>query len=362
MNIHEDIRIASTLDGSFYNSESKLEESKSKLFERSWQLIGDTKLVKLAQAAHPFEFMDGFINEPLLLTKDKEEQIHCMSNVCTHRGNILVDNPCTLQGGISCSYHGRRFDLDGCFKAMPETEGMVNFPSEKDSLAKLQVKKWKQFLFTSLNPTFDFDDLIGDMDKRIGWMPIEDFIFDPTRSREYLVKANWALYCDNYLEGFHIPYIHRDLAKSLDYEGYKSEIYAFSNLQLGIAKGGELSFDLPKESPDFGKEVAAYYYWLFPNIMFNFYPWGLSLNIIKPLKHNLTKVIFKSYVWDINKIDSGAGAMLDKVEREDEAIVENVQRGISSKLYGKGRYSPKMEKGVHHFHRLISDFMLTPLA
>lgn len=361
MNIHEDIRIASTLDGSFYNSESKLEELKSKLFERSWQIIGESDLVKLSQSAYPFEFMEGFINEPLLLTKDKEENLHCMSNVCTHRGNILVDHPCNLNGGISCSYHGRRFGLDGQFKAMPETEGMVNFPSEKDNLAKLQVKKWKQFLFTSMNPSFEFDELINEMNKRVGWMPIENFIHDPNRSREYLVKANWALYCDNYLEGFHIPYIHRDLAKSLDYDGYKSEIYAYSNLQLGVSKGGEMCFDLPKDSPDYGKEIAAYYYWLFPNIMFNFYPWGLSLNIIRPLKHNLTKVIFKSYVWDYTKIDSGAGAMLDKVEREDEAIVENVQRGISSKLYGKGRYSPKMEQGVHHFHRLISDFMLTPL-
>ena len=38
---------------------------------------------------------------------------------------------------------------------------------------------------------------------------LKDFIFDPNASRDYLVKANWALYCDNYLEGFHIPFIHK---------------------------------------------------------------------------------------------------------------------------------------------------------
>src|SRR5687767_7245388 len=134
MKIHEDIRIASTLDGTFYNSPARFEESKQKLFERSWQIIGESDLVKVPQAAYPFEFMEGFINEPLLLTRDKEDNIHCMSNVCTHRGNILVSNPCTLDGGISCSYHGRRFGLDGCFKAMPETEGMVDFPSQRDHL------------------------------------------------------------------------------------------------------------------------------------------------------------------------------------------------------------------------------------
>jgi len=357
MKIHEDIRVASTLEGTFYNSEQQLEASKKKIFERSWQIAAEEDMVKIPQSAFPFEFIEGFITEPLVITRDKEDKLHCLSNVCTHRGNILVDNPCVLSGGISCTYHGRRFGLDGCFKAMPETEGMVDFPSERDNLTKLEIKKWKQFLFTSLNPSFSFDELISEMEKRVGWMPIENFKFDANRSQEYLVRANWALYCDNYLEGFHIPYIHKDLAKTLDASGYQSEIYKYSNLQLGIAQGGEMAFDLPASSPDFGKRVGAYYFWLFPNMMFNFYPWGLSVNIIRPLKYNLTKVIFKSYVWDESKIDSGAGALLDRVEREDEAIVEKVQKGTASSLYGKGRFSPKMEQGVHHFHRLISDFI-----
>ena len=91
--------------------------------------------------------------------------------------------------------------------------------------------------------------------------------------------------------------------------------------------------------------------------MFNFYPWGLSLNIIKPISEKLTKVEFRTYIWDESKIDLGAGAILDKVEREDEAIVEKVQKGVSSRFYEHGRFSPKMEKGVHHFHQLISHFL-----
>ena len=49
------------------------------------------------------------------------------------------------------------------------------------------------------------------MNNRVGWMPIEDFQFNKSLSKEYIVNANWALYCDNYLEGFHIPFIHNDL-------------------------------------------------------------------------------------------------------------------------------------------------------
>ena len=91
--------------------------------------------------------------------------------------------------------------------------------------------------------------------------------------------------------------------------------------------------------------------------MFNFYPWGLSLNKIIPLNVNKTKVQFKSYVWDKKKLNKGAGADLEKVELEDEEIVENVQKGIRSRFYSHGRFSPSMEKGVHHFHNLINYFM-----
>ena len=89
----------------------------------------------------------------------------------------------------------------------------------------------------------------------------------------------------------------------------------------------------------------------------NFYPWGLSVNIIKPISVKETKVEFRTYVWDESKLDSGAGADLNKVELEDEEIVQQVQKGVTSRFYKNGRFSPTMEKGVHHFHTLISQFI-----
>ena len=56
-------------------------------------------------------------------------------------------------------------------------------------------------------------------------------------------------------------------------------------------------------------------------------------------------------------MEKGAGQGLDKVEREDEFVVENVQKGILSSFYKAGRFSPEREKGVHHFHSLLADFM-----
>lgn len=354
--IDPDISIAETLPSEFYTNEKYFEASKEKIFSRSWQYVCDSDNVKISGQLFPFTLLENFLNEPLLLSRDKSDRLHCLSNVCTHRGNILVEGSC-IEKNIRCRYHGRRFDTDGKFISMPEFENVKNFPSKKDDLPEIPFSLWEKFLFVSLNPVAPVMNFTGDMCSRMSWLPLNEFMFEPSLSRDYLVKAHWALYCENYLEGFHIPYVHNSLNSVLDYSGYKTELFRYSNLQTGISKSGNDCFELPYNSPDYGQKISAYYFWIFPNMMFNFYPWGLSVNIVRPLKKDLTKVSFLTYVWKESLMDKGAGSGLDKVEREDEAIVENVQKGINSRLYDRGRYSPGRETGTHHFHSLIAEFM-----
>ena len=55
--------------------------------------------------------------------------------------------------------------------------------------------------------------------------------------------------------------------------------------------------------------------------MVNVYPWGISINVITPINKNKQKFLL-FYVYAGSKLDLGAGANLDKVEREDEFVVE----------------------------------------
>jgi choline monooxygenase len=260
---------------------------------------------------------------------------------------------------LICMYHGRRFNLQGKMEHMPEFKEAKNFPRPCDNLHTFPLRKWGSFLFAGLNPSFDFQQVIDKMNERVGFLPLDEFKYDPTTSKEYLVHAHWALYCDNYLEGFHIPFVHEGLNQALDYGTYTTEIYKYCNLQIGYASDGTDSFNLPKDHIDYGKEVAAYYYWVFPNMMFNFYPWGVSVNVVKPININRTKVSFITYIYDPDKFDQGAGSQLEKVEREDEFVVEHVQKGIRSSFYKAGRFSPTREQGVHHFHSLLAQFLNT---
>jgi len=354
--IHKDITKAETLPSSFYKDEDVFNQVREKIFLKSWQWLGDNSVLKLTNSVQPLTLLDGFLTEPILLTRDKEGAINCMTNVCTHRGHIVVLGPGKSKS-LTCAYHGRSFDLQGKFKSMPEFEKTKDFPRECDNLYKFPLKEWGPFLFAGLNPSFDFSEVIDSMNERVGFLPLEQFSFDSSLSKDYLVQAHWALYCDNYLEGFHIPFVHEGLNRVLDYGSYTTELHKYSNLQIGYSDDANETFDLPKDHIDYGKQVAAYYYWVFPNMMFNFYPWGLSVNIVKPISINRTKVSFLTYVYDTSKLHKGAGNDIDKVEREDEFIVENESKGIQSSFYQSGRFSPTREKGVHHFQRLIAEFL-----
>src|SRR4030095_15108459 len=86
--VDADISVAKTIDTAVYTSPEVFEEMKEKIFSTSWQFIGNTDLVDEKNNCYPVTLLPGYIDEPLLLTKDINGGFHCMSNVCTHRGNL----------------------------------------------------------------------------------------------------------------------------------------------------------------------------------------------------------------------------------------------------------------------------------
>src|SRR5678810_1197930 len=192
--VDPDISKARTLSADFYNKSKYLEEAKEKIFSRCWQFVGDTDQVKDPGWVTPVHILENYLSEPVLLSCDKQGQRHCLSNVCTHRGNLIVENPCKVND-LRCKYHGRRFNLDGKFLSMPEFKEVKNFPTPADDLHELPLHTWGKWLFTSLNSKLNADDFFKPMAERIGWVSLQDFVFHPELSKDYFIDAHWALYC-----------------------------------------------------------------------------------------------------------------------------------------------------------------------
>jgi|SRR5688572_2601130 choline monooxygenase len=332
--VDPDIRKAKTLSSDFYTDPQYFEASKEKIFARCWQFLCHEHEI---ESLKPVHLLPGVLDEPVLLSRSAGT-LSCLSNVCTHRGKILVDEACKANL-IRCEYHGRRFSLYGKFLSMPEFEGVENFPTETDDLRRIPMASRGGFLFCSVDPRSAFEEFIADVPNLFSERKQVPVLHE---RKEYEIDAHWALYCENYLEGFHIPYVHRSLNAVVDYGTYTTKTFRYSSVQTAFDDGGK---------------VAARYLFIFPNLMFNFYPWGVSVNVVRPVSHSKSVIEFISYVHDGSKLETGAGADLHGVEMEDEAVVESVQKGVRSRFYMHGRYSPTREQGTHHFHRLIAEFM-----
>ena len=352
--VDDDVTRARTIDTRFYLDDEVFAAARERVFARSWQWLGCLADVTVPGSLAPRTLLPGLLDEPLLLARDAEGSLRCLSNVCTHRGHLLVDGPCRKEQ-IRCPYHSRRFDLAGRMTFMPGFEGAQDFPGPADHLPALGLGVAAGHGFAALAPAVPFDEWLAPVLARVPWWAGERFEHDPARDRDFTIAAHWALYVENYLEGLHIPFLHPGLATAIDCQAYRYELHPHGNLQLALARAGELAFEtLPAASPEQGQRVAAYYFWLFPNLMLNFYPWGLSVNQVQPLAPALTRVAFRAYVARPDLLERGAGSALDQVEAEDERAVESVQRGLRSRLYRGGRYSPQHEPGVHQFHRLLA--------
>jgi choline monooxygenase len=340
--INSDISKARTLASSYYTDENIFRDSIEKIFSSSWQFalnidqLNDDNII-------PITFLKGTLSEPLLLIKDKNK-LKCISNVCTHRGHIICNKP-KKGNSLTCRYHGRTFDLNGKVKKAIGFKGAKDFPSKEDNLQDLQTKEWKNFIFISLSSKAKNLSVLDDINNRLKNFPFDKIKYSKKLSNCFNINTHWAMYCENYLEGFHVPFVHKGLSKEINNQSYQTQ----------ILKNGVLQYANNSDVKDRG--LYAYYYWIFPNMMFNFYDWGLSINIVEPIAMDQTRVRFLSFPINNSKASVKSISDLICVEYEDQKVVESVCKGIKSRYYDSGRYAPNHESGVHYFHQLLSKFV-----
>ena len=128
-------------------------------------------------------------------------------------------------------------------------------------------------------------------------------------------------------------------------------------LQTALCNDGKDAISLSESALDSDKKMYAYYYWIFPNLMLNFYAWGLSINIIEPLEKSKTRIKYLTYTLPHKNQPVIDGSDVNTIEMEDQAVVKSVYQGVNSRYYDSGRYSAKYETGVHHFHKLITKLL-----
>jgi choline monooxygenase len=369
LDVNEQIECAHTLASRFYTDPAILDVERAQIFRRTWQLVGtlshvcgEVQGVKRTIADPETFFTADVAGEPIVVVRDKQGTLRAFSNVCRHRaGPIAHDSGC--QHVLRCGYHGWTYTLDGRLIGTPDVEGVEFFDRSTMGMVPLRVEVWEQFIFVNFDASSEsLSSYLGDIPQQAREFEFSGLQF--AERRDYLINCNWKVYVDNYLEGYHIPIAHPGLMREIDYSQYRIDTFRYHSQQFAPIRAMKAKDDGERfYAPGSGLQQALYF-WVFPNLMLNIYPDNISTNLIVPISNDKTLTIFEWFFHDVSseKVQERmkrAIAFSDEVQQEDIGLCESVQKGLHSSTYDRGRYSVKRENGVHHFHKLLDEFIGT---
>ena len=130
--------------------------------------------------------------------------------------------------------------------------------------------------------------------------------------------------------------------------------------QFSPIRGAQPGDTTARRYQDASANLTTDYFWVFPNWMLNCYPDNISLNIVLPLEAERSLAVFEWYLPEKDHASPAAKASVefsDQIQIEDVGICEKVQKNLRSRSYSRGRFSVKLEKGVHAFHRMYAEWM-----
>jgi choline monooxygenase len=329
------------------------------VFAGSWQVVG-----RADQVTQPGQFFTIDVNqEPLLVARGDDGKLRAFYNVCRHHAAAVVPEGAGCAKQFRCPYHGWTYGNDGALKGMVEFEGVCNFDRQDNGLVPIRVDTWENFVF--VNPdgkAAPLQDFLGKVPSLVAPLKLTEKLHYFDR-RIYTLKCNWKVYVDNYLDGgYHVPHAHKGLSSVVEYTKYTIENFERSCLQsspLDAMSAADSAIGATRRG-------NAFYLWIYPNFMINAYSGVMDTNLVLPLGVDQCAVIFDYYFADISPAAAqhhqDSIKVSEKVQDEDMAICDSVQRGLASRAYVAGRLSVRREAGEHLFHRLLHADMMRSLG
>jgi choline monooxygenase len=341
---------ALTPPSSWYVDTRILELERRAVFARAWQMVGRADQVRV-----PGQYITCEVaGEPILIVRDIDGVLRGFFNVCRHHAAAIMTKPEGITEILRCPYHGWTYNLDGALVVTPEFAGVRNFDRSANGLIPVQAAIWEGLVFVKLvSEGPSLEEFLGrDLAQQIRQLSLEKFQW--MERRTYTLNCNWKVFIDNYLDGgYHIPHLHRGLSSVLDPTQYTIETGERFCLQSSPVSAERAD----EQTAAVRKGDRALYYWIYPNLMINWYEGVMDTNIVRPLGVDRTEIIFDFYFSDISEAarerNLASINVSERIQTEDVAICESVQRGLSSRAYTAGRLSVRREAGEHLFHKLL---------
>jgi choline monooxygenase len=341
---------ASTIPSPWYFDPRIARLEIERVFAHTWQVAG-----RVDQVCERGEFFTVELgDEPIVVARGEDGVLRGFYNVCRHHAAAVVTEAQGRAKQFRCPYHGWTYGNDGALKGMVEFEGVCDFERAKNGLVPVAVDTWENFVFVNLDGAAgSLKDFLANVPELVAPLQLMEKLnfFD---RRVYTLNCNWKVYVDNYLDGgYHVPHAHKGLSSVIEYTNYTIE-----NFDRACLQSSPLSSDSKSEKGVAAtRQGRAFYLWIYPNFMINAYEGVMDTNLVLPLAVDKCAVVFDYYFSDISKKalrkNQASIKVSEKVQDEDVAICDAVQKGLASRAYLAGRLSVRREAGEHLFHRLL---------
>src|ERR1700676_149995 len=195
---------ATGLPAGVYTSPAFHAVEQAALFEDGWLCLG-----RADDVPSPGDYLTFDIGTLSFATlRGQDGIVRNVANTCLHRMTRLLSGRGNCRGRIVCPYHAWTYLDDGRLDSAPQMEKAVGFDVSTLRLRELRTEAWEGFIFATTNPT------IASVAERL--RPIEPVVgryraagYGKVLDLDMVSEANWKLIHENFMETYHLPFVHR---------------------------------------------------------------------------------------------------------------------------------------------------------
>ena len=379
-----------SLPGTAYTDARFLDLERDAIWWSEWVAVG-----RAEQLPGAGDFLAADVaGERVIVVRDRAGTLRAHYDLCRHRGSRLTtadqrpdpasgDAPGpsgTFRGIIRCSYHSWCYELDGRVRNAPFLGESDAFEPDAFGLHPVAVDDWGGWLFVNLSPErvaagYTLATQLGEIPGRIARYPLADL--RAVRRIVYDVRANWKAIVENYNECYHCAGVHPELCRIVP--AFKDRGGANLDWDAGVPQAdGTFTFTLsgtsdraPFPGLDASEQVRHKGELVYPNLMLSLSADHIASFMLVPRAPDRTLVVV-DFLFHPDEIarpgfdPSDAVDFWDLVNRQDWAVCEGVQDGMTSRRFESGWYAPMedMSLDIRRYlaARLGDDAVATPVS
>ncbi|GAA0276062.1 aromatic ring-hydroxylating dioxygenase subunit alpha [Cryptosporangium japonicum] len=355
----------SILPADAYTDPAVFAAERGAIFERRWVWAGFTHWVSAPGSSHPVTVA----GRPLLITRGLDGVLRVFHNICRHRGMVLSEEPSTRKR-LRCPYHYWTYDVDGGLCGTPywdRSKGSAPDEATRDALALLPVThaEWAGMVLVSLGePGRPLGEALAPLRER--WAPVDLERLHLAAEDTYEIAANWKLVVENFLDFYHLPFVHPQVgpaAAALDIDDVMlaDDILGGCYPRGAAGKAAKTSSPLPM----FGDVPAALrdrqdIFCVFPNaLVFLEADWFQVIGFEpvaadRTVEHMAVFVDRTAAGPEFEDARKALSAVLFEVNDQDVPILERLQRGRSSPAADRNHLLPHWDQITARFQVLVA--------